>query len=227
MKDVLFSQVIPRTLQGEGKFVGEPSIFFRTAVCNLTCSWCDTKYSWEQKSKDKWHPKTLEDLRKFYPQNPSDWGMVITGGEPLLWANHTTFINLLWDGTRRFKRVTIETNGTRWAEGLNQESLRYCWISCSPKLSNGGDPFEKRHVEHILRTIDARENSYFKFVIGTKKDVAELISQFGFLSKEKIYLMPQGATPQELRETIPLVTDLCMKHGFMMSPRLHIDMGLE
>lgn len=37
---------IYKSIQGEGKFIGTPSIFIRLSGCNLSCSWCDTKYTW-------------------------------------------------------------------------------------------------------------------------------------------------------------------------------------
>ena len=40
------------SLQGEGVTASRPSVFLRLATCNLACSWCDTKYTWDWDSYD-------------------------------------------------------------------------------------------------------------------------------------------------------------------------------
>src|SRR4051794_36930774 len=74
------------SLQGEGPTVGQPSTFLRLAHCNLTCSWCDTAYTWDW---SRFEPRELTldvdanhllaGIRSLEPRN-----LVITGGEPLL-----------------------------------------------------------------------------------------------------------------------------------------------
>ena len=49
------------SLQGEGAHVGRSAFFIRLAGCDVGCSWCDTKHSWNSRN----HPEiALEQLEE-------------------------------------------------------------------------------------------------------------------------------------------------------------------
>ena len=90
-----------RSLQGEGKLIGVPTVFVRSVGCNLDCSWCDTKYSFSGGEE-----KTVDEIVSFIGGCRD---VCLTGGEPLLRDEMKELIRrLLSDG----HRVSVETNGS-------------------------------------------------------------------------------------------------------------------
>ena len=92
--------------------MGVPSVFLRLATCNLTCHWCDTKYTWDWRNFDyqtevmELDPEAIKGLIQAF--NCSH--VVITGGEPLLQqAELEPLVESLADDGHTFE---VETNGT-------------------------------------------------------------------------------------------------------------------
>lgn len=92
------------TLQGEGAFTGQAAYFIRLAGCDVGCTWCDVKDSWDA-SKHPVH--SVEQIVEDASRHPARIA-VVTGGEPLLY-------NLLPLTTALRKagfRTHIETSGS-------------------------------------------------------------------------------------------------------------------
>lgn len=214
------------TIQGEGIHVGTPSTFIRTSGCNLRCDWCDTPYtSWEPETNKMDIEQIMEQVNKVTAENASH--IVITGGEPFLQPDLGELVKDLHDQNYF---VTIETNGTVYKEvGADIYSV-------SPKLANSTptkerDKFWSERHEKLRINYESLEkfvehpSSYFKFVIQTKEDLNEvddLITKLD-ISNERIYLMPEGRTKDEVQSKTHEIIDLCKDRGFNFSPRLHID----
>lgn len=92
------------TLQGEGAFTGQAAYFIRLAGCDVGCTWCDVKDSWDASQ----HPvRSVEQIVEEASRHPARIA-VVTGGEPLLY-------NLLPLTTALRKagfRTHIETSGS-------------------------------------------------------------------------------------------------------------------
>ncbi|MBS1570151.1 MAG: 7-carboxy-7-deazaguanine synthase QueE, partial [Bacteroidetes bacterium] len=68
------------TLQGEGAFTGQAAWFIRLAGCDVGCSWCDVKDSWDAAK----HPvRTVAEIVAEAAAQPARMA-VVTGGEPLM-----------------------------------------------------------------------------------------------------------------------------------------------
>lgn len=214
------------SIQGEGGTVGIPSVFLRLSGCNLMCEgagWrCDTIEVW-QKGKSTDFENVLPPLHIGKLKKGAH--LIITGGEPLL---HEAAINryLDWfhDKYEFLPFIEVETNGTI-IPGANIINRVRMW-NCSPKLINSGETFARRVNEvAILAIQDNTIDHIFKFVISSKSDMLDLFDDYDFMDfadKMRLFLMPAGATQEELAITRPIVAELCKDFGFRYTDRVHV-----
>lgn len=92
------------TLQGEGAYTGQAAYFIRLAGCDVGCSWCDVKESWDAAR----HPVVaVEAIVAEALRHPARIA-VVTGGEPLLHELGPLTAALRHAGFR----THLETSGT-------------------------------------------------------------------------------------------------------------------
>ena len=220
------------SLQGEGPYVGRPSIFIRLSGCNLYCSWCDTPYTWnfegtsfihnEPKKYKKRHEQiklslsALVDLIKPFPCQY----LVVTGGEPLVQQSklEALMAEIGPDGYR----LDLETNATIMpSKALDQHVHAYI---CSPKLANAQVDESKRYKPDVLRFFAESPKAWFKFVVSTQQDLNEIdywIAACGIPS-DRVFLMPKGDTVDALECVQMVLAELCLERGYRFSDRLHL-----
>jgi 7-carboxy-7-deazaguanine synthase len=107
------------TLQGEGFHTGKAAYFIRLGGCDVGCSWCDSRFSWNADL----HPLVaISEIIDNVLKSGTD-SVVVTGGEPLLWN-----LDYLCDELKRYNISTyIETSGAYPLSG------KWNWICLSPK----------------------------------------------------------------------------------------------
>lgn len=201
------------SIQGEGTLAGVPSLFIRTTGCNLRCVWCDTPYTSFTPRGDDW---TLDQLEQWARGFPHISHSVITGGEPLIQPAIADLARRI-HGLRH--HITVETAGTVYAD------LPCDLMSISPKLANSGQASGVRYRPDILKRLMQSYDYQLKFVIQSSGDLDELhrmLEETG-ASRERVLLMPEGITPEDIRRRAQWLVDLCKLEGFRYSPRLHID----
>ena len=221
-----------RSLQGEGRLTGTPSVFVRAAGCNLRCRFCDTAYA-------SWSPEGVElgideilarvaELAAATPDRPAAKHVVLTGGEPMLSGELVPLSAAL---RRRGLHVTIETAGTRYLP------VACDLMSVSPKLANSTPAVDEagpsieaheqsREAPEVLRRLAAEYDCQFKFVVDCPDDCREVevyLARFPEIDRGRVMLMPQGTRADELAEKARWLEPYCREHGLTFCPRRHIE----
>jgi len=121
MSDIEVLPIIEQfySIQGEGYNMGKAAYFIRIAGCDIGCSWCDTKSSWN--NNKEWLVK-ITDIVNNVNSFPSK-AVVVTGGEPLNYNLDNLCDLLKQSGISTF----LETSGTHKLTG------NWDWICFSPK----------------------------------------------------------------------------------------------
>ncbi|MHC3993603.1 7-carboxy-7-deazaguanine synthase QueE [Thiomicrolovo sp. ZZH C-3] len=234
------------SIQGEGRYTGVPSLFFRFGGCNMRCegfacsetaangvtvTGCDTVYAVnKQHFGEQWlcieHMDELITIMNGYTL-PPHVDIVMTGGEPLIYAENevfTAFVRYLVD---RGHRVTFETNGAMPVDFERFPVYRDCVFALSVKLSNSGEPLEKRVRPNAFVPIAAQaKEAYFKFTIdrdsigeNMEHEIDEIVAHAPQL---QVYCMPMGGSRAEIEANTEAVIDFCKARGYTYSDRLHI-----
>lgn len=209
------------SLQGEGIDAGKPAVFIRTALCNLSCKWCDTKYTWDWNHYDHDEevtemsiPQIQGELSRFNTKH-----CIITGGEPLI--QQRRLVPLLYSLKEKRYFIEVETNGTI-IPSSSMEKLVDRW-NVSPKLQNSSVSKNKREVEASLGYFANNSKAYLKFVISSSSDIVEvktLIERYAF-KVQRIILMPEGISAEQVMERAKWLAEICMNNGYTLSLRLH------
>jgi len=211
------------SLQGEGPSAGQPSTFVRLSRCNLACVWCDTAYTWRFSGPDAYDRKANQltlseadtaDRIRALGQNR----LVITGGEPLLQAPALAKLLVLLPQMH----IEIETNGTI-APPPALDALVHQY-NVSPKLAHAGNPAALALLPARLAEFAADRRAFFKFVIASPADLAEVVAlrDAHTIPAERLFVMPEGTDSATLRTRSRWLSALAMDHGFRLTDRLHI-----
>lgn len=215
--------------QGEGALLGAAMPFVRVAGCNLSCSWCDSSYTWKPgyTYRELTIPQVLAELEPLLASG-SRW-VSLTGGEPTIYGGCGALVRALG---RRGIRVIVETNGLRTVSWLQERNL---FLSCSPKLPGSGQdtPLRRHRVATLVASRQsraARERTQYKFVIATPQDLADLpgycaevgIDLYGGPGASPVYVQPDGYIQpiERYLEALAWLQEKAPK-GVRVTPQVH------
>lgn len=241
----LSDDLIFYTLEGEGEYIGQPSVFMRLSMCNLTCigfasedspNGCDSYVSWSIKNKMTFNEIfNLMDAQNYVTHLYNGAILKITGGEPLIQQKKLLlFIEAFTEKYKFTPRIDFETNATLLPDDEWVTKWRATFTT-SPKLKSNGDPEEKTYKPDVLKW-HTQHNSGFKFVINKAEDIEEIWSKYvtddlGInVSQSRIWFMPCCGSRKEHIEKAQAVAEYAKTMHVNFSPRLHLllwDMALK
>lgn len=141
------------SIQGESSFIGIPCVFVRLTGCNLRCSYCDTRYAYEEGTL--WDiPDILDRISSYHCPL-----VEITGGEPLIQKETPLLIR---DLLNRGYQVLLETNGSRPIRTIDERCVRIVDIKCPSSGESRSNDY--RNLD------DLTGQDEIKFVLGERKD---------------------------------------------------------
>jgi 7-carboxy-7-deazaguanine synthase len=141
------------SIQGESCHAGWPCAFVRLAGCNLRCTYCDTRYAYDE-GGNLTVPEILGRVRSFGCPL-----VQVTGGEPLIQEETPSLVaELLHHGLT----VLVETNGSLDINLIDGRAVKIVDFKCP---SSGQSDFND--LENIERLGEMDE---VKLVIGNKED---------------------------------------------------------
>jgi len=213
------------SIQGEGIWVGVPSVFVRVSGCNMRCTWCDTPYaSWNPEGPLVSVADILTEAARFEVGH-----VVLTGGEPMLFD---PIVELARELRATGHTITIETAGTVYRE------LDCDLMSISPKLVNSTPPedsgWRDRHEKvrldrEPLAKLMERYDCQLKFVVnpdqlGDVDEIVDLLSGLPAIAPERVLLMAEGVDSATLNRRMRELVPICLERNWRLTPRLHVDL---
>ena len=173
------------SLQGEGYHTGKAAYFIRLGGCDIGCSWCDSRFSWNPDL----HPMVeTNDIIDRVIESGAD-SVVVTGGEPLMWT-----LDLLCAGLKNKNISTfIETSGAYPLSGT------WDWICLSPK----------KNMPPLIEICNVADE--LKVIIQDKSDFVWAEKYHGMVRPEcRLYLQPEWSRFETI---IPEIVEYIKKNA--------------
>jgi len=165
------------TIQGEGYHTGKAAYFIRVGGCDVGCSWCDTKFSWDPSL----HPVIPADQIIGHVLDCPAAAVVVTGGEPLM-VNMDYLTGML---KKQGIETFLETSGSHPLSGS------WDWICLSPKKN--APPLDAIfHEAHELKVIICSEED-LQWALENGSKVGDAC---------KLYLQPEWSRREQILPTI-------------------------
>lgn len=219
------SEAFGPTLQGEGPHQGRAASFVRLGGCNLSCSWCDTPYTWDggryDLRQELIHITPAEIVLRLPPVERAPL-VVLSGGEPLLHQDSDAWGHLLVQLADAGYAVQVETNGTLYPNATT--AAHVAGYSVSPKQAHAGSHRGRQDPAIHPGWRHPPVNAHLKIVVRTYNDVADAVATADALAwpHRRVWVMPEGTDTPTLTERWPTIATAAAEHGINATHRLHV-----
>ena len=171
------------SINGEGPLAGQLAVFIRFKGCNLSCSYCDTK--WANQTDTEASAMTADEIYQLILDSGIQ-NVTLTGGEPLWRADIGALLKQLCSDPHL--HIEIETNGsidlTPFAMLSNPPAFTMDY-----KLACSG--MESKMLTDNFALLTSKDT--VKFVVGSLSDcrrAAEIIRDHQLRGRCHLYLSP-------------------------------------
>lgn len=178
------------SLQGEGRFVGWPTVFVRLTGCPLRCQYCDTAYAFHGGQS-----MSLDAILDAVARNPARH-VTVTGGEPLAQPACLTLLSALCE---KGYQVSLETSGALDIRSVDSRVSRVVDIK-----TPGSKESERNLWQNLLHLTF---HDQVKFVICDREDYewsSEIVARHRLHEQTEVFFSPsyQQLTAQQLADWI-------------------------
>ena len=170
------------SINGEGTRAGELAVFIRFRKCNLSCSYCDTRWA----NTDDCDAELLSPEQiAGYVYGTGVKNVTLTGGEPLLQEELHLLIEML---AEQGNSVEIETNGSISIAELSEKKYRPSFTLDYKLPDSGMESAMELDNYNYLQAEDT-----VKFVSGSITDLeraVEIIEKYELTKRCSVYISP-------------------------------------
>lgn len=161
-------EIFGPTIQGEGMVIGRKTMFVRTAGCDYSCSWCDSKFTWDGSEKNAIQMmEPVEILDVLIEKGGDHFGHVtLSGGNPGLLRQIDELADLLHEHQIK---VALETQGSKWQDWF----AKIDDLTLSPKPPSSGMKTNFDTLDFIIESLQQTQAGDFslKIVIFDQDDL--------------------------------------------------------
>lgn len=192
-------EIFGPTFQGEGRSIGQKTMFVRTGGCDYSCAWCDSAFTWD--GSEKPDLMTAEDILTQLDALGSYGHVTISGGNPLLHASIGTLVD---DLKSRGITMSVETQGSYWQNWI----LDIEDVTISPKPPSSGMNVDYDRLDVFFKRLPEQQRAV-KIVIFDEADLDFAAAVSDRYALKTLYLSLGNPDPAEEGTIAPrMLSDL-------------------